>query len=201
MPKHAVIYIFGLSDHNARGQELAVKLWKVYGVRPETFHMYWNTPEPFGDKLERLLTRIDDLAGQGHAVSLVGTSAGASVAIAAYAARPQTVHAVVCICGKLRSPETISPYIYRKNPAFQTSMSLVAPNLKMLDALQRDRILSLRPFADYQVPPADTIIPGAHNRRIFSAGHAFSIGTGILFYVPFFLWFIKRPKMDTDPKP
>lgn len=192
MSKHAVIYIFGLSDNNARGQELAVKLWQLYGVSPETFHMYWTTPEPFADKLEKLLVRIDELAEQGCTVSLVGTSAGASVAVAAYAARPRSVHAVVYICGKLHSPETIHPGVYRKNPAFRDAMAQVAPSLEALDARQRNRMLSLRPLADSQVPPTDSVVAGAHNQRVLSAGHAFSIGACIVLYAPFFLRFIKR---------
>ncbi|TAH36609.1 hypothetical protein EYC59_00320 [Candidatus Saccharibacteria bacterium] len=192
MTKNAVIYVFGLSDHRARGQTLAVKTWRLYGVTPQVFHMYWHEPRPFADTLAKLLARIDELVGKGYAVSLVGTSAGASVAIAAYAARPATLHAVVCICGKLRNPETISPYTYRTNPAFRESMAQTATNLEKLNPEQRSRILSIRPVSDGLVPPADTVVSGAHHRRLYTRGHAFTIGYCVVLYAPFFLRFIKR---------
>lgn len=192
MKRHVVIYIFGLSDHRARGQTLAVSTWQLYGFAPEVFHMYWHSPGRFADKLSKLISRIETLTKQGHDVSLVGVSAGASTAIAAYAARPESIRTVICICGKLRNPETIHPRTYRNNPAFRESMDQLKSNLAKLDMPHRSRVLSIRPLADRLVPPDDTLIPGAHNKRIYTLGHAFTIGFCVFLYAPFLLRFARR---------
>ncbi len=197
MIRHAVVYVFGLSDHRAKGQTLAVQAWQAYGVRSEVFHMYWHVATPLAQKMHQLLERIDSLADEGYLVSLVGTSAGASVAVSAYAARPTTIHAVVCICGKLRNPETIHPATYRANPAFQESLAQLPSRITALTPEQKGRILSIRPLSDKLVPPHDTIIPGAQSGRLYTVGHAFTIGYGITIYAPFLLRFIRGLKTNT----
>ncbi len=191
MQRHAVIYIFGLGDQRATGQTLAVRVWRMYGVTPEVFHTYWATPGKLADKLAGLLARIDTLTEQGYTVSLVGTSAGASAAIHAYAARQDKVHRVVCVCGKLQNPETISAYTYTKNPAFREAMETLDQSLQTLSAEKRSRILSIRPVADNIVPPADTVIPGAASEQVPTTGHALSITFCITVYAGRLLRFIK----------
>lgn len=181
--KQAIIYVPGLGDHRSHGQRKVVELWRFWPVdHTEVVLMQWNQDEAFELKLSRLIARIDALNTQGYRVSLVGVSAGASAAVHAYAARPDTVHRVVCICGKLQRPETISPHTYRANPAFRESMYLLPASLEQLDNQQRRQILSIRPLADESVPPADTVIPGARTKTIPAFSHVISIAVAITLY-------------------
>jgi len=189
--KHAIIYIPGLGDHRSRGQRAATWLWQLYGVRTEIVRMEWRVAVPFETKLSRLLTRIDDLHAAGYSVSLVGVSAGAGAAVNAFARRQDVVSRVVCICGKLRNPETISSQTYRKNPAFAESMQLLPASLLGVADDTRRRILSIRPLADTSVPPQDTIIPGAVTKTIPTSGHVLSIAACITLYSFSVVRFIK----------
>lgn len=181
--KQAIIYIPGLGDHHSRGQSRIVGLWRLWGVgRSEVIPMLWNRSETFELKLSRLLAQIDTLSAQGYRVSLVGVSAGASAVIHAYAERPNIVHRVVCVCGKLQHPETVSDSTYQANPAFKESMQLLPASLGRLDSPKRRQILSIRPLADESVPPADTIIPGAQAKTIPAISHTISIAVAITLY-------------------
>lgn len=190
--KHVILYVPGLGDHHNRGQRLVLWLWQLYGIRSEVVLMEWHTADAFEAKLARLLQRIDELSGQDHTVSLVGVSAGASVVVNAYALRQSTVHRVICICGKLRHPETISPYTYLSNPAFRESMAQLDSSLQALDDQKRSRILSIRPMSDVTVPPPDTIIDGAQSKIIPTTGHAVSIAAAIIFYSRSIVGFAKK---------
>lgn len=190
--KQAVIYVPGLGDHRTRGQRLAARFWRLYGVRSEVILMHWRTKEPFETKLARLLARIDQLHQQGYQISLVGVSAGASAVINAFALRQTELHRVVCICGKLRRPETISPNTYRRNPAFAESMQVLPDSLDHIPKKARKRICSIKPLADELVPPEDTTITGAQAKTIISFGHAPSIGLAVTLYWPLVMKFLKQ---------
>jgi pimeloyl-ACP methyl ester carboxylesterase len=190
--KRVIVYVPGLGDHRSRGQRAVVWLWRLYGVRTETVRMEWRVDVPFEAKLARLLVRIDDLHAAGYSVSLVGVSAGASAAINAFARRQDVVAQVVCICGKLRNPETISSRTYRQNPAFAESLQLLPGSLLGIADDTRHRILSIRPLADRLVPPEDTVIPGAAEKVIPTSGHVFSIAACITLYSFAVVRFLKR---------
>ena len=189
--QHHIIYVPGLGDPRYGLQGWALNLWRVVGVRPHYFPMHWRGQEPFEPKFQRLLALTDSLLSQGHFVSFVGASAGASAVINAYAARPK-VTGVVCICGKLRNPQTISEYTYQKNPAFWDSMSMLSASLGQLSDAHRQKILSIHPYKDDVVPPEDTIIDGANEKSVPSVGHAFSIAFCLLLVWPTFVSFLKR---------
>src|SRR5580700_11504718 len=88
--QHHIIYIPGLGDSNTvRGQRFLVSLWRNYGIHGHCYQMVWADKEPFQPKFDRLLSLIDELHAQGQVVSLIGSSAGASVALHAFAARKQ----------------------------------------------------------------------------------------------------------------
>ncbi|MEO6761190.1 MAG: hypothetical protein ABI220_02310 [Candidatus Saccharimonadales bacterium] len=193
MIKHAVIYIFGLGDHHSRGQKLAIGLAQpLHNVDIETFQMQWLQKQPYEARFTILLNRIDELSNRGYKVSLIGVSAGASVAVNALAARRRIIHRVVCICGKLRNPDTVHPDVYQKNPAFRESMDKLPISLSKLSQVDLSHILSIKPLADELVPPNDTILVGAKSKTIFSAEHSLSIALGITLYSQMIFGFIKR---------
>jgi pimeloyl-ACP methyl ester carboxylesterase len=186
-----VIYIPGLGDHRSHLQQLAVKFWPIFGVKTSCYLMRWNDKEPFAPKLSRLLAMIDELARSGDKVSLVGTSAGASAVLNAYAARPDKIAGVVCICGKINNPPAHSPR-YIENPAFKESLMELQRVLPKLGPKQRARIMSIRPLADNIVLPADTIIPGAREKLVPTVGHAFSIGATLVFGAAMMMRFLQK---------
>jgi len=190
--KHHVIYVFGLGDHRARGQELAVRLWRIYGVQSEVFHMQWRDGKPFAPKLEKLLQKIDDYHEQGDKVSLVAASAGASVAVAAFAARPAVMSRVVLVCGKILNPQNMHPSVFRKNVSFKDSLGAIDANLAKLSAEDRRRIMTIHPVADESVPVRDTFIEGAVERTVPVVGHALGIGYSITVYAPIMMRFLKQ---------
>ena len=188
---HHVIYVPGLGDAKSRGQELVTRLWRPFGVRGHYVPMHWAVDEPWEAKLARLLQAIDELSRTGT-VSLVGTSAGASAVLQAFALRKQAVAGVVCICGKINHPETVNPNYYTVNPAFKVALVQLQAVLPGITLADRARILSIHPLRDGIVPPPDTILPGAHERTIFSVGHGFSIFVALTLGAPGFILFLKR---------
>jgi len=197
--RHAVIYVPGLGDSRIGGQLLAMKLWRLQGVRAELFQMNWSDGEPYEPKQRRLLARVDRLLKQGYRVSLVGASAGGSAVINAYAERQDQLHCAVGICGKLLSHglSSVHPKYYQKNPAFLESMRRLQGSDEHLTKAHRERILSLRPLYDESVPIAETRIPGSKERIVPVFGHVFGIAYGLLFGSFGIIRFIKRLPLVT----
>jgi len=187
-----LIYIPGLGDARLDGQSRAVKAWRWWAVESSQFEIGWTDNEPWPEKLERLLDMIDGLTEAGKKVALVGASAGASAAIIAYAERKSVITGVVCIAGKVNHPETVNPVRYRTNPAFEQAIQDCQPALQNLTAADRQRIQSRYALFDEIVTRSDSYIPGAHNRRVFSVEHGFTIATQITLGAPGFIRFLKR---------
>lgn len=176
-----VIYVPGLGDrYNGRGQHQLTRLWRLYGLRMHYFAVGWDDNEVFDMKLKRLLKLINDLAQNGK-VALVGTSAGASLAVNAYAARNERINGVVLLFGKINNPQTIAASRYRQNPAFRVSLNQLPQSLRRLSSAQKMRILSIKPLADGLVPPGDTVIEGATSKTIPVIGHSAGIILALIF--------------------
>jgi len=177
---HHVVYIPGLGDSRPRGQTVILYFWKLFGLNVHYFPLGWADKEAFEPKLGRLLKLIDELELQEGAVSLVGVSAGASAVLNAYAKRGG-INSVICICGKINSPQAISERTYRINPAFKQSMFGVKQSLDKLTPAQNSRIMSIHPLSDGTVPLSDTAIPGAVEKTAPVVGHIFGIFYSITF--------------------
>jgi pimeloyl-ACP methyl ester carboxylesterase len=190
--RHAVIYIPGIGDDYKGFQGRIVKSWRLYGVMPILHEMPWMDTAGLQPKLAKLLDKIDSLTADGYRVSLIGVSAGAGAAINAFAARPEKVNGVVCICGKINRPELIGKIFETKSPAFLESATLVKDSLAKLQSLEKlCRLQSRRSVYEWVVKPPDSYVPAAQNVVVPSVGHAFTILTQALFGVPFFLRWLK----------
>jgi len=191
--KHAIIYITGLGDHHPTLQSLAIKGWNIFrGISPELFQNNWSDKRSFQEKRDRLLARIDELAGQGYIVSLVGTSAGASMALTAFALRKKDISGVVCICGKINRPESVSKAYYAANPAFKESMYQLGDRLKELNARDKRKIVSIHPLYDQTVPVKDTYIEGVKSSRIPTVFHVPSIALCLTIFSFVVVSFLKK---------
>jgi len=191
--QHHIIYIPGLGDtKNTPAQRLAVWAWRAYGVYGHCHPVVWSRDEPFEAKLEGVLEEVDELLAAGHIVSLIGSSAGASMALHAYQARKKKIAGVVLICGELGDAAGISPTYFEVNPAFKVSIERLPQTLKRLDPEDRQRIMSLHPLYDEVVSVADTQLEGARMYTSISVGHAVTIALTLTmdFYIPF--WFLRK---------
>ncbi len=171
-----VIYIPGLGDGSSHGQDVALRCWKVYGLIVHYHAVGWSDGELFDRKLKRIIDLIDSLNAPNVTLSLVGTSAGASAVLNAFVKRKTAIASVVCICGKIQNPQTISQDTFHHNPAFEGSMKLLSDSLKQLTNLEREKILSIHPLWDNKVPIMDTLIERTTEATIPTVGHNISIG-------------------------
>lgn len=191
--QHHIIYIPGLGDTTyPHMQRLMLRTWRIYGVYGHFHLIGWNNAESFDDKLAGILQEIDDLVKAGHIVSLLGASAGASMALHAFAKRKDKLAGVVLVCGELGSAVDIEPSYYEENPAFEPSMRRLPAALETLTGDDRLRIMSIHPLYDETVPIKDTQLEGARMFTSVSFGHAVTIvfTLTIDFYVPY--WFLAR---------
>jgi pimeloyl-ACP methyl ester carboxylesterase len=187
-----IVYIPGLGDHKTYGQHIALKIWRVFGLRTHYFALGWVTDEGIDTKLARASKLIEDLTKNGHRASLVGVSAGASAAINLFAKHPE-LHKVIIVCGKVNMPENVRPELYGKNPDFKQSMYKVKPSLQKIETQQSlQNILSIYSPNDRVVSPVDSHIDGAHNRTIWAWSHPSVIANTILFHGPTIARFVKQ---------
>jgi hypothetical protein len=172
--QHHVIYVPGILD-DVYHQRLAVKTWRLYGVRGHLHVMPWLGDEAYKPKLQRLLDEIDSYRAKGHRVSLFGVSAAASAVINAYMERKDDITGVVYAVAKIQAPETVSNKIYAKNPAFKTSIYELQDNLKKLTQADKAKMHSFYSPADGYVPHAATVIPGVRETRLPALRHGWAI--------------------------
>lgn len=180
--EHVVIYVTGLNDKKVSFQRRAVSSWRIYNVTPILFQTNWSDSKSFSEKLGKLIELIDEYYEKEFKVSLVGASAGASLVVAAYARRKQTVSGVVFICGKLRRPEAVGANYYLQNPAFREAMSTLKDNLQILTKSERARIMSIHPLFDETVVVSDTIVGGAKRFVLPTLFHVPTIALAITLF-------------------
>ena len=181
MKQHHVIYVPGILDDKLLVQSSLIRFWRFHGVHGHCHEIPWAGPEAWAPKFRRLLDEIDQYAEQGHHVSLVGASAGASAVLNAYAERKDSITGLVYICAKINAPETVSDKTYAENPAFKTSLSQLQDKLKTLTPADKTKMLSLYSPGDKTVPYAATVIQGVEERGLprFNHGKAILYGIGL----------------------
>ena len=196
--KNHIIYLPGIGDHKPYYQPQIINLWKNFGVIAHYHPVIWRGNEVFAPKLDRIVALVDQLYAEGHRVSLVGVSAGATAAFNAYMKRSEKIARVVYVCGKLRRPESVGEQYYRINPAFKQSLEMVQGQIDKLTLLDTKKMLSLKPLFDETVPVADTVLPGVRNWRMLSLWHIPSIFLGITAYSPIICDFIKKETLKNE---
>lgn len=187
-----VLYIPGLGDANVSGQKLAIRTWRLWGVKAEVLQMHWDDTEAWESKLKRLTSRIEALTAQAEQVALVGASAGASAVINAYATHKSQLVGCVLVAGKVNHPAAIGTTYHQNNPAFVESAYACEKALATLADSDRTRILSRYGMLDEIVPKKDSRIDGARNQMVPTFEHALTIAAQIVFGAPTFLRFLKK---------
>lgn len=172
----------GILDDIYHAQSLLVSTWRLRGIHGHCHEIPWAGSEAWEPKFKRLLSEIDKYHADGHSVSLVGASAGASAILNAYVERRDKISKVVYICAKINGPETVGTPTYAKNPAFKTSMYQLQDNLPKLSGADKAKMLSLYSPADKTLPHAATFIPGVREKRLPKLSHGkailYSLGPG-----------------------
>lgn len=191
--KQVILYVPGLGDKKRWLlwlQKQALRLWRRHGIRFEIIPMKWAEPVPLKPRFEKLLKRIDERHKEGVAVSLVGTSAGASAVVSAFALKPEKINGVVTICGKLKGD--IPDAIKELNPCFAESLEVLAKSVHEIPAKDKRRILALRAKRDSIVPPPEAIVDGAVNQEVKTVGHNITCTFILLFRSKHITRFLKK---------
>ena len=133
----------------------------------------------FQKKLNALLLRIDKLS-KTNRVSLIGTSAGGSAALNAFARRKNVVYKAINLSGILRPSAETGWRSFearaKSSVQFAQSIQLFVSLEKSLTAADRKRVMTVYPrFGDELVAPDTVTLAGATNIQIPSIEHILSI--------------------------
>jgi len=176
-PLHVVL-VPGLGDRSrwlVGLQRALLGTWRRPGVRTSVFRVGWSTGAAFDDRVAALLDHVAAAEARGRQVVLVGCSAGAGAALAAFA-RHRGLAAVVLVTGKFHDPSAIPGPVLAHNDVFDESLRTVPALLDRLGPGDRARILSLRARVDTVIPDDDPVVPGAVNEEMPVVGHVLAIG-------------------------
>ncbi|HKB88432.1 MAG TPA: hypothetical protein VKC53_02155 [Patescibacteria group bacterium] len=193
--KHIVIIIPGLGDQ-IKKVAWATKFWNRYKLTPIVFSMEWvKRGNNYQLRFKELLKLIDDNLNIGNKVSLVGTSAGSSVAINAFCAR-KSIYRVVNICGRLRTGPSIGYRSFKNmtkgHPGFAESVIVSEKNLNKISMEDRKKIMTTRPlFGDQLVPSETVIVEGAYNITVPMVEHTLGITMSLTLFSKPVISFLK----------
>jgi hypothetical protein len=188
MKRHLLIYVPGLGDHYDPLRRFLLWFWQVYGVKTMLVPMCWRSHESYYDKRARLQNTVDDMHDKGYDITLIGESAGGSMALNAYATRSPKLFRVMTICGKNTQASSVSASLYRKNSAFNDSVLGAEKAVNQLTIEQRHAFISVHPIIDHKVPVRETLIPDCQEVTLWSIGHLATI----LFSLTVVSWLMVR---------
>lgn len=144
--------------------------------------MDWEGDEPYETKLQRIEQAVQRLRKEGREVVLVGVSAGATLTTLAYARQPDSIAALVIICGflKLAPGDEERQELFHRSwfRAGQASQAV----LHDFSAEQLAHTLCLVPRSDSVISPVRAQIPGSTMVRLWSSGHLKSIFVSLVWY-------------------
>jgi len=172
--RHYIIYIPGLGDGYDPLRRLALLFWRIFGVTVEYVPMKWYDGKSYDEKYQRVETAVRNAQALGFTVSIVGESAGASMAMNVFA-QTSSVHRLISLCGVNSSHTPISPRIFKRSPGFKQSVSRVDRSRTKVIASRVGQVTSIIARSDSTVPPEKNSISGARQIEIWSMGHIFTI--------------------------
>jgi hypothetical protein len=172
--KYYIIYIPGLGDNYDGLRRFLLFFWRMYGFKVEHVPMKWYDGKSYDEKYKRVESAIRNAQALGYTVSVIGESAGGSMAMNIFA-RNERLYRLVSLCGVNSYKTPISPRIFQRGPAFKESVSIL--NESQADAVKKraNRMTSITGYYDPTVPIKSNIIPGARQVTIWSIGHLTTI--------------------------
>lgn len=177
-PKHHLIYIPGLGDRYDGLRRMALSTWRLWGMSPELVPMQWYGGDSYQVCFNAILAAIKRAEAKGYKVTLVGESAGASIAINVAASQPN-LHGLITLCGVTHPHATVSPLIRKKSPAFNESLSYLETSLPKLNLATTHCI---RALFDFVVVRKYSLIEGAHHHAVWGVGHLLVISLCLSLY-------------------
>lgn len=173
-----VIIIPGLGNEIQK-HVWATDRWRKFGIIPHVFDAKWKSEEKgFRKKLDDALKLVDSLIASGKKVSIIGNSAGSSLAINILGERKEKIHRVVVNCGRVRTgdwPWFTFDQATASSPSFKESVLKSEKIIAKLSQEEKKKILTLRPLFDEIVPPFTVPIEGATNEIVPSVEHVLTI--------------------------
>lgn len=180
-----VIIIPGLS-RKITNTKILDRWWKRNNIEMMIFQSRWKSNENYQTKLNRLIALIDK-ESENNEVSLIGTSAGGSLAINAFDKKSDKINKIITICSRLIEGKDFGRRGFinstKKYPSFGESIKASEKNIKTFLTKDKKRIMTIRAkFWDEFIPSDTAIIDGSKNITVPSGGHLFSIWSSLSWY-------------------
>jgi len=175
---HQVLVIPGLGN-NISSYQWATKSWSKFGLEPHIFDVSWGEKnDTLKGKIEKAERVLKILSQSNQKVSLVGCSAGCSLAINLFQRNKKFIDKVVLNCGRIR--DTDLPWFSfekatEKSPAFKESVLSSQKIVARLCKDEKEKIMTLRAKFDELVPADSIVIEGATNTVVPSLEHMLTI--------------------------
>ena len=183
--KHTAIIVLGLGDDNIYTPILAWR-WEQQGIKIAIFQTKWKSDEDYQSKLNRLENLIDK-ESQDNRVSLIGTSAGGSLVINAYAQRKNKINKIITICSRLKKGQTEGFRGFDERtqnyPAFRESVILAEENVATFSKEDRKNIMTVHAWLGDELVPVNTsTIDKAKNIIVPTGEHVISIASSLTIF-------------------
>jgi hypothetical protein len=194
--KSCVIIIPPLGTDPKMGEKMTQNWLEKYAIKPINWQYFWGkNDDNYETRLKKLIGEIDKLNEQGFVVSLIGLSAGGSVAINAFLQRKKQIKKVINICGRLYAGKIKFPKSEKSNDnnfLFKESVKKCEENLKSLNVDDKEKILTVRPLWDEFAPTEYAMIEGVKNIKVFSVEHVLTILLSMTIYKNKIFDFLKK---------
>jgi len=178
-----IVLVPGLDDGRYNLLNTLSRFWSRADVKLHVHSVGWRDSGSFEQKLEGLLSFIDELLLTNEPVALIGTSAGGSMVLNAYLRRPNLL-GVINVCGRLHVGHDVSPTLEEAawtSAAFDSSVRACDQDQHKLSNRLRKRVLILQPWRDPVVPLVTMLLEGATVKRISGFAHVDGIVFALLF--------------------
>jgi pimeloyl-ACP methyl ester carboxylesterase len=175
---HHIIYIPGLGDHYDGGRRLALRGWEAFGIKAELVPMQWYDGASYEDKFNQVVAAIQRAQLDGRKVTVIGESAGGSMAINV-AARVPSIHKLITIGGVASPTMPVAASTLRKSPAFKDSIRELDTSLSQLDS---GSAIVVRAAFDPIVHRKYSHIDGARDHPLPTVGHLTTIALCLTIY-------------------
>lgn len=189
--KHTIFYIPGLGDGYDRYRKKALKGWSLFGVKPVLLPMNWYAGGTYDEKFQHASRIIAKATASAGRVTIIGESAGGSMAINLFAA-DQRVDSLITIAGVNKTSAPVARRTLRRGPAFATSRHYVDASLAAIPDERKRHIHTLRAWSDNVVQSDYSQIVGAHNHRVWAVGHLFTITLCLTVLAGYVIYLTKR---------
>lgn len=188
----AVLYINGLGDGTTQEYEaMAFKKMRHLGFNVVHAHVQWRKEQDFSKLLEELVLQARELVENDNELTIIGLSAGGSMALNLYAKLNNKNIKIISIIGRLRKGFVL-PWSYRtmKRAAhfgtrheskifYDSVMHCEDSTIPSLAIVDRQNIITLKPITDLIVPLNTMSIAGVKNIRIPALGHVMACSVGL----------------------